>query len=35
MGHVALALTPKDDELLRVMRIEYVQNNYLLTINRL
>ena len=35
MGHVALALSPKDDEVRRVMRIEYSANNYLLTINRL
>lgn len=35
MGHVALALSPKDDEMKRVMRIEYVNNNYKLTIQRL
>ncbi len=35
MGHVALALSPKDDDLRRVMRIEYSNNNYQLIINRL
>ena len=35
MGHVALALTPHDDELRRVMRIELSENNYKLTINKL
>jgi len=35
MGHVALALSPQDDELCRVMRIEYSDNNYKLIINRL
>jgi len=35
MGHVALALSPKDDDLRRVMRIEYSGNNYKLLINRL
>ena len=35
MGHVALALSPKDDDLRRVMRIEYSKNNYQLIINRL
>ena len=35
MGHVALALSPTDDEIRRVMRIEYSNDNYKLTINRL
>lgn len=35
MGHVALALTPKDDDLRRVMRIDYTNGNYKLTIHRL
>ena len=35
MGHVALALTPLDDEVKRVMRIEYADNNYKLKIQRL
>ncbi|MBQ8463447.1 MAG: hypothetical protein IJ544_04945 [Prevotella sp.] len=35
MGHVALALTPQDDEVKRVMRIEYADNNYKLKIQRL
>lgn len=34
MGHVALALAPKDNDLRYVMRIEYA-NNYNLKINRL
>lgn len=33
MGHVALALTPKDDDIRRVMRIVYTEDNYKLTIN--
>lgn len=35
MGHVALALTPEDDDLQGVMRIEYAENNYKLKINKL
>ena len=40
MGHVALALTPLvnpdgDDDVLRVMRIDYANNQYQLKINRL
>lgn len=35
MGHVALALAPKDDDNKCVMRIEYANNNYQLKINRL
>jgi hypothetical protein len=35
MGHVALAMSPKDDDLRRVMRIDYSSNNYRLTISRL
>lgn len=35
MGHVALALSPLDDDILRVMRIEYADNNYKLKIQRL
>ena len=34
MGHVALALTPTDDELVHVMRIEYVDGQYKLKIQR-
>ena len=33
MGHVALALTPKDDDIRRVMRIVYTEDNYKLTLN--
>lgn len=35
MGHVALALSPNDDDLSRVMRIDYTDNYYKLRINRL
>ena len=35
MGHVALTLSPNDDETKYVMRIEYSNENYKLTINRL
>lgn len=35
MGHVALALSPSDDELRQVMRIEYSENNYQLKLLRL
>lgn len=35
MGHVALALTPTDDDIRRVMRIEYANNNYELKITKL
>lgn len=35
MGHVALSLSPYDDDILRVMRIEYSENNYKLRIQRL
>ena len=40
MGHAALSLTPlvnpeADDELVRVMRIVYEDNNYKLKIQRL
>ena len=35
MGHVALALAPADDDVVRVMRIVYNDNYYKLTINRL
>lgn len=34
MGHVALALSPHDDDILRVMRIEYNENTYKLKIMR-
>jgi hypothetical protein len=34
MGHVALALSPADDDLVRVMRIEYVDGTYKLKIQR-
>ncbi len=35
MGHVALALAPTDDDILRVMRTEYTGNCYKLTIKNL
>lgn len=35
MGHVALAISPTDDDTRLVMRIEYANNNYSLKINRL
>lgn len=35
MGHVALALTPADDDIRRVMRIDYNGNNYKLHIRKL
>lgn len=35
MGHAALALTPTDDEVRRVMRIEYADNSYKLRLNRM
>ena len=35
MGHVALALSPHDDDIERVMRIEYADHNYKLKIQRL
>ena len=34
MGHVALSLTPSIDDVLRVMRIEYMDNHYKLKIDR-
>ena len=34
MGHVALAISPTDDDLVRVMRIEYVDGAYKLKIQR-
>ena len=34
MGHVALALTPTDDDMVRVMRIEYADGTYKLKIQR-
>ena len=34
MGHVALALSPTDDELVRVMRIEYSEDCYKLKVER-
>ena len=34
MGHVALALMPQDDEIVRVMRIE-LTDHYKLKINKL
>ena len=33
MGHVALALSPTDDDVRRVMRIDYTENYYKLRIN--
>lgn len=35
MGHVALTLSPTDDDIRRVMRIDYSENKYQLLINRL
>ena len=35
MGHVALAISPTDDDVKRVMRIEYDGTNYKLKINKL
>ncbi len=35
MGHVAIALSPTDDDMKRVMRINYNKDNYQLTINSL
>ena len=35
MGHVALAISPADDDVKRVMRIEYDGTNYKLKINKL
>ena len=35
MGHVALAISPTDDDILRVMRIAYNGTNYQLKIQRL
>lgn len=35
MGHVALALSPDDDDILRVMRVDYADNIYKLKIQRL
>lgn len=35
MGHVALSLTPKDDDIRGVMRIEYSENKYKLTLQNL
>ena len=35
MGHVALALSPLDDDISKVMRIDYEDNNYKLRIRKL
>lgn len=35
MGHVALEMTPTDDDIRLVMRIEYAENNYQLKISHL
>jgi len=35
MGHVALALTPTDDDIRRVMRIEYAKDCYKLKLSRM
>ena len=35
MGHVALALSPMDDDIRKVMRIDYEDNNYKLRIRKL
>ena len=34
MGHVALALTPTDDEMVRVMRIEFADGRYKMKVER-
>jgi hypothetical protein len=34
MGHVALAISPTDDDILRVMRVDYNGTNYQLKIQR-
>ena len=34
MGHVALSLSPTDDEMVRVMRIEYAEGRYKLKVER-
>jgi len=34
MGHVALAMSPKDDDLVRVMRIEFSEGTYKMKIQR-
>lgn len=34
MGHVALSLTPSDDDIVRVMQIDYSENKYHLRIKR-
>ena len=34
MGHVALSLSPTDDEMVRVMRIEYTEGRYKLKVER-
>lgn len=35
MGHVAIALSPHDDDILQVMRIQHADDAYQLTLNRL
>ena len=35
MGHVAISLSPTDDDVRSVMRIDYTDNNYLLKLTRL
>ena len=35
MGHVALSLSPQDDDILRVMRIEYSGNRYQMKIQKM
>lgn len=35
MGHVALAISPEDDDIQRVMRIEYANGNYKLLIRKI
>jgi hypothetical protein len=35
MGHVALAISPTDDDIVRVMRIAYNGTNYQLKIQRI
>jgi hypothetical protein len=35
MGHVALSLAPQDDDIIRVMRIEYLGNKYQMKIQKM
>jgi len=35
MGHVALAISPQNDDIIKVMRVIYEKDNYKLRIQRL